>query len=423
MQIEHVSPDQLRPCPNNARTHSRKQIKRIANSIERFGFCNPVLVDDKNQIVAGHGRVAAAKLLQLDTVPVVHLSHLNDAEKRAYILADNKLAEKAGWDRDLLASELQGLIDLDFEIDLTGFEASEVELILGEGRDLSEGQIAREDESPICRNSVVVSRPNDLWALADHRLLVADAREQAFYDVLLDGETAQCVFTDPLDSIMTGFRHNAFSRTAKAVSDGELVDVFTTIFERLAANTAAGSIHMVCMEWQQQTEVLAAGRNVYSELLDLCVWNKSNPVPGTFYRAKHELIYVWKNGTASPIANSKRRRLRSNVWNYREVPTQTVSGPEHIAARPTVKPVALVEDAIKDISVRGELVLDPCAHKGTVLIAAERIGRKARAMEIDPTYADVAVRRWQSLTGKSAVLVATGETFAQRERMTCPRPA
>jgi ParB-like nuclease domain len=201
MQIDNIGPDKLRPYPNNARTHSQKQIRQIAKSIERFGFCNPVLVDDNNQIVAGHGRVAAAKLLGLDSVPVVRLSHLSEAEKRAYILADNKLAERAGWDRELLAIELQGLIDLKFEIDLTGFETAEVDFILDDGREAGGTQTGAEDDTPAYADGVAVSRVHDLWALGNHRLLCADPREQASYDVLLEGQKAQFVFTDPLHNV------------------------------------------------------------------------------------------------------------------------------------------------------------------------------------------------------------------------------
>jgi DNA modification methylase len=426
MNIEYTLVRDLRPYPNNARTHSPKQIRQIAKSIKRFGFCNPVLTDDDNQIVAGHGRVAAAKLLDFDAVPVVRLSHLSDAEKRAYILADNKLAERAGWDRELLAIELQGLVDLNFEIDLTGFETTEIDFILEDAREASGIQSGPEDDTPAYAGGVAVSRVNDLWSLGNHRLLCGDAREQASYDMLLEGQKAQFVFTDPpyniaIDGNVCGLgriRHREFAMASGEMTEAEFTGFLKTNFERLAANTTDGSVHMVCMDWRHQGEMLAAGREVYSELKNLCVWNKSNAGMGTFYRSKHELIYVWKNGTAAHANNfelGQHGRYRTNVWDYPGISTQRAGRLQELAMHPTVKPVALVADAIKDVSAPGNLVLDPFAGSGTVLIAAERTGRKARALEIDPAYVDVAVRRWQTYTGKSAVLVATGETFEQRE--------
>ena len=426
MNIEYTLVRDLRPYPNNARTHSPKQIRQIAKSIKRFGFCNPVLTDDNNQIVAGHGRVSAAKQLGIDAVPVVRLSHLSEAEKRAYILADNKLAERAGWDRELLAIELQGLVDLNFEIDLTGFETAEIDFILEDAREASGIQTGPEDDTPAYAGGVAVSRINDLWSLGNHRLLCGDAREQASYDLLLAGQKAQFVFTDPpynvaIDGNVCGLghiRHREFAMASGEMTEVEFTGFLETCFERLAHNTIDGSIHMVCMDWRHQGEMLAAAREVYSELKNLCVWNKNNAGMGTFYRSKHELIYVWKNGSAAHANNfelGQHGRHRTNVWDYPGISTQRAGRLEELAMHPTVKPVALVADAIKDVSAPGNLVLDPFAGSGTVLIAAERTGRKARALEIDPAYVDVAIRRWQTYTGKSAVLAETGETFEQRE--------
>src|SRR5262245_36749294 len=197
MKIEYTPVRELRPYPNNARTHSKKQIRQIANSIAKFGFCNPVLVDDAKQIIAGHGRVEAAKLLGIDAVPTCRLSHLSDAEKRAYVLADNRLAEKAGWDRQLLAIELQGLIEIDVDIELTGFEMAEIDLILEEAGEATSAPRGPEDEAPERSPGPAVSQSGDLWVLGDHRLLCGDARDKASYDRLLEGAKAEFVFTDP----------------------------------------------------------------------------------------------------------------------------------------------------------------------------------------------------------------------------------
>jgi DNA modification methylase len=434
MNFEYTPVRELRPHPNNARTHSKKQIRQIARSIEQFGFCNPVLVDDNKQIIAGHGRVEAAKLLDIDAVPTCRLSHLSEVDKRAYVLADNALAEKAGWDRELLAIELQGLIELDVDIELTGFEMAEIDLILEEAREANGAASGPEDASPEPLPGPAVSQPGDLWLLGAHRLICADAREQAAYHTLLDGAKADFVFTDPpynvaIDGHVCGLgsvHHRKFVMGCGEMSEAEFIAFLKAVFALLAENTADGSIHQVCMDWRHLSEMLAAGRAVYSELKNLCVWNKSNAGMGSFYRSKHELVFVWKSGTAAHINNfelGQHGRHRTNVWDYPGVNTMRTGRLEELAMHPTVKPVALVADAIKDCSRHGGLVLDPFCGSGTVLIAAERTGRKARALEIDPTYVDVAVRRWQAYTGKSAVLAGSDESFETTADRRIAKPA
>ena len=422
MKIAIMPVCELRPYPNNARTHSKKQVRQIAKSIEKFSFCNPVLIDDANQIIAGHGRVEAAKLLGIDTVPTCQLSHLSDADKRAYILADNKLAEKAGWDRELLAIELQGLIELEVDIELTGFDMAEVDIILEDAREASSAASGPEDTVPEPSPGPAVTQVGDLWMLGSHRLLCDDAREQAAYDRLLAGAKVEFVFTDPpynvaIDGHVCGLgrvHHREFAMGSGEMSEAEFTAFLKAVFALLAANSVAGSIHQICMDWRHMWEMLGAGRAFYSELKNLCVWNKTNAGMGSFYRSKHELVFVWKSGTAAHVNNfelGQHGRYRTNVWDYAGVNTMRAGRLEELAMHPTVKPVALVADAIKDCSRRGGLVLDPFCGSGTILIAAERTGRKARALEIDPAYVDVAVRRWQAYAGKPAVLAGSGEAF------------
>ena len=422
MQVETVPVEALQPYPRNARTHSKKQIRQIADSIQRFGFCNPVLIDDQRQIIAGHGRVAAAKLLGIEQVPTVRLSHLTEAEKRAYILADNRLAEKAGWDREILAIELQALVDLNFEVELTGFETGEVDLILDEAREATGAPSGPEDEIPAYATGPAISRPGDHWELGPHRLMCGDARDPAAYAALLGNAKAEFVFTDPpynvpIDGHVCGLgriRHADFAMGCGEMSEAQFTGFLQATFRLLASHTVDGSIHQICMDWRHMPEMLAAGHAVYSELKNLCVWNKTNAGMGTFYRSKHELVFVWKNGSAPHINTfelGQYGRSRSNVWDYAGVNSLRPGRSEELAMHPTVKPVALVADAIKDCSLRNGLVLDPFAGSGTVLIAAERTGRRARALEIDPHYVDVAVKRWQDYTGKVAVLAATGRPF------------
>ena len=434
MKIEVTSVHELRPYPNNARTHSKKQIRQIANSIQKFGFCNPVLIDDAKQIIAGHGRVEAAKLLGIDAVPTCRLSHLSEADKRAYILADNKLAEKAGWDKELLAIELQGLIDLDVEIELTGFEMPEIDLILEDAREANGASSGPEDDVPQYPSGPVVSQAEDLWLLGNHRLLCADARDPTAYESLLEGAKAEFVLTDPpynvvIDGNVCGLgriRHRDFAMGCGEMNEAEFIAFLETVFERLAENTVDGSIHQICMDWRHMWEMLAAGRKVYGELKNLCVWNKGNAGMGSFYRSKHELVFVWKSGAAAHTNNfelGQHGRNRTNVWDYAGISSLRAGRLEELAMHPTVKPVALVADAIKDCSRRGALVLDAFCGSGTILIAAERTGRKARALEIDPAYVDVGLRRWQTYTGKAAVLAASGETFETIEEQRAAKPA
>jgi DNA modification methylase len=422
LAISYRELSELKPYANNARTHSRAQIKQIADSITRFGFTNPILIDDHDQIIAGHGRAAGAKLLGVTEVPTVRLSHLSPAEKRAYILADNRLAERAGWDREILAIELQELIKDDFEVELTGFKMAEIDVILDEAEEAKREASGPEDEVPAPLPGASVSVPGDLWNLGAHKLLCADAREPASYGHLLNGEKAEFVFTDPpynvpIDGHVCGLgriRHREFAMGCGEMSSETFTRFLANVFSQLAANTSDGSIHQICMDWRHMGEMLAAGHEVYSEFKNLCVWNKSNAGMGSFYRSKHELVFVWKSGNAPHVNNfelGQHGRTRTNVWDYPGVNTMRAGRLEDLALHPTVKPVVLVADAIKDCSHRGRLVLDPFCGSGTVLIAAERTGRKARAMEIDPAYVDVAVRRWQTYTGKTAVLAENGETF------------
>jgi len=422
MQIEPIPVQDLRPYAQNARTHSRKQIRQIAKSIEKFGFCNPVLIDDANQIIAGHGRVEAAKLLGLDAVPTCRLSHLSASDKRAYILADNKIASAAGWDKELLAIELQGLIDLDVDLELTGFDMGEIDFLLEEVKEAKGPSSGPEDVVPQISSGPSVTQHGDMWSLGDHALLCADAREQVAYDRLLGGAKAQIVFTDPpynvaIDGNVCGLgriRHREFAMASGEMSETEFTEFLRTVFVRQVANTVDGSIHQICMDWRHMGEMLAAGRKVYTELKNLCVWAKSNAGMGTFYRSQHELVFVWKSGTAPHINNfelGQHGRNRTNIWSYPGISSMRPGRLDELAMHPTVKPVALVVDALKDCSRRGGTVLDPFCGSGTILIAAERTGRKARALEIDPKYVDVAIRRWQAYAGKSAILAGSGETF------------
>jgi DNA modification methylase len=424
--IEWVAIGALRPAPTNARTHSKRQIKLIARSIERFGFMNPILVDGQHGIIAGHGRWAAAKILGLQKVPTLRFEHLSDADKRAYILADNRIAEKAGWDREILAIELQAFVDMDFDIGITGFEMPEVELILDEAVEIDQPPLSPEDSVPQVPPGLLVVRPGDTWILGAHRLHCGDARDNQAYKALLEGSTAEFVFTDPPYNVpilgnVSGLgrvRHADFAMASGEMSQPEYIAFLQDAIRLLCAHTQDGSIHDICMDWRHAFEMLAAGRSVYRELKNICIWNKANAGMGSFYRSKHELIFIWKSGQGSHINNfelGQHGRSRSNVWDYAGVNSFRPGRMAELAMHPTTKPVALVADAIRDCSRRAGLVLDPFAGSGTTVIAAERTGRKARIIEIDPAYCDLIVRRWQAYTGKLAVHAQSGISFEDLE--------
>ena len=425
MAVELMAVTRLRPYPRNARTHCKKQIRQIADSIRKFGFTNPILVSDDNEIIAGHGRVEAAKLLGMQSVPTLRLSHLDAAQRRAYVIADNKLALNAGWDRELLTIELQALIDLEFDVEVTGFSSAEVDLLFDEARDSSPDpeHAADNDIPPLADPVSAVTRCGDLWLLDRHRLLCGDSRHAESYDHLLQDERADLIFTDPpfnvpIDGHVCGLgriRHHEFAMGTGEMSREAFTGFLQATLGHAAASCRDGAIAFVCMDWRHMGELLAAGLAVFSELKNLCIWNKSNGGMGSFYRSKHELVFVFKLGSA-PHTNTG--RYRTNVWDYAGVNTLRPGRAEELAMHPTVKPVALVAEAIEDCSRRGEVVLDPFAGSGSTLIAAHKTGRRTRIVEFDPAYCDQILRRFEQVTGKQAVLAATGQSFevAMEER-------
>jgi len=421
-QIEWVRAAELVPSHRNARTHSKKQIRQIADSIREFGFINPIVVDRHRRVVAGHGRLEAARLLGLEEVPTISVAHLSEAAVRAYALADNRLPEKAGWSRELLAIELKELTvllpEIELELDITGFEAAEVDAVLV---DLGDEKPDPADEVPAAAGSAV-ARVGDLFCLGPHRLLVGDARRLDSYERLMRGERAAMAVLDPPFNVRVQghvggrgrIRHREFVCASGEMSAAEFKAFLTESLGLCADHSAEGSIHFVFMDWRHMAELLAAGEAVYSELKNLCVWTKSNAGQGSFYRSQHELVFVFKRG-AAPHLNTfelgQHGRNRSNVWPYAGVNSFRAGRLDELKLHPTVKPVALVADAIRDCSRRGDIVLDAFAGSGTTIMAAERIGRRAFCLELDPLYADVSIRRWQAYTKRDAILKATSETF------------
>jgi DNA modification methylase len=413
LKIKYKDPSQLRPRLKNPRTHTAKQIKQIAASIKEFGFINPILTDSADGIIAGHARVEAAKLIGMSDVPTVRVDHLTPAQIRAFVIADNRLAEVAGWDRELLALELQELsIELNFDVTVTGFETAEVDLLISE---LNEGTPDEADEIPEINRSVpAVSRPGDRWRIGDHFLLCGDALSKNSYVDLLGAQKAQMVFTDPpFNLAITGnvsglgkVKHREFAMASGEMSPHEYTKFLGAAFMRLADFSTNGSIHFVCMDWRHIRELLEAAAKLYSELKNVCVWAKTNAGMGSLYRSQHELVFVFKKGTAPHVNNVELGRFgrnRTNIWNYPGTNIVGKNRDAEIAMHPTVKPLALVADAILDCSKRGGIVLDVFAGSGTTLIAAEKTGRRGFGIEIDPYYSDTIIRRFDEMYGLKAI--------------------
>jgi DNA modification methylase len=420
--VHLASTADLKPSPRNARTHSKKQIRQIANSILRFGWTAPILADDKGNIIAGHGRHLAALELDQKSVPVITASHLTDVEKRALALADNKLADNAGFDRKILAAELGELAvllpEINLDISITGFDPAEIDAL---AVDFTDREQDPADEIPPPDSSMAISRIDDLWVLGQHRLLCGDACNDTALRQLMGRELAAMLFADPPYNVRIGatvgrgnIKHREFASASGEMSPAQFIDFLIKWMKLAAQFSVVGSIHYVCIDWRHLAEMLAAGNEVYSELKNVVVWAKTNAGQGSFYRSQHELIFVFKNGDAphqNNIELGKHGRNRSNVWTYAGVNTFRANRMDELSLHPTVKPVALVADAMRDCSRRNDVVLDPFMGSGTTILAAERIGRRAYGLEIDPMYVDVAIRRWQSFTKSDAVLEATGQTF------------
>lgn len=421
LSITYQPIDALNPRTNNPRTHSPKQIAQLVRSMQHFGFTNPVLVDDTNGIIAGHGRVLAAKELGMTEVPTVRLSGMSQADIRAYVMADNKLAENAGWDEKLLGLELQYLseLDIDFDVSITGFELPEIDAFIDKlSLDDKEDPA---DEPMELLSEQAVTRPGDVWRIGNHRLICGDSTREETFHQLLGDERAQMVFCDPpynvaINGNVSGLgkiQHREFAMAVGEMTEDEFIAFLITIFTLLARYSVDGSIHFQCMDFRHMLEMLTAGNAAYTEFKNLCVWVKNNGGMGALYRSKHELVFVFKSGTEPHINNvelGKHGRYRTNVWEYAGV-NSFGANRQDLELHPTVKPTKLVADAILDCSERKTIVLDAFAGSGTTLVAAQKTGRRGYGIEIDPLYCDVIIRRMRKLFKLEAVLESTGQSF------------
>jgi len=417
LAVTYRAISELIPDPRNARTHPKRQIDQLKASIEAFGFTNPILADPDGHIIAGHGRLQAARAMGFTEVPTIVLAGLSEVQKRALRIADNKIALNAGWDVEILQQELGELASIDVDIDptLTGFSTGEIDVILTTADDPDNEIIPPVPTAPR-------TKPGDIWILGNHRVGCGDGRNAEFLQrVVGDGSRVDAAFLDPPYNVRiggnavniggrpvaSGTQHREFAMASGEMNEAEFRSFLADTLGTAVRVSRNGAVHFVCMDWRHMDSVSAVGSTVYGERLNLCIWNKSNAGMGSLYRSKHELVFVYRVGTAphlNMVELGKHGRNRTNVWDYTSVNSMRGSRRQDLALHPTVKPTGLVADAIQDVTRRGDLVLDLFLGSGTTLLAAERTGRRFRGVDIDPAYVDVAIERWSARTGLEARL-------------------
>lgn len=418
LQVRRLSPQSLVAFGRKTRSHTKKHIERLAKVMREFGCIVPIIVDEEDRVLAGNGRVEAARLIGLKTVPAVRVSHLTRQQKRAFVIADNRLAELAGWDRDTLKIELEELCDinLDFDVELTGFTSAEIEGIIVQGLANDE---ADQIPPPPTRPASLLG---DIWIMGDHRLICADSTDPATLASLMQGDQARVVFTDPPYNVPVGGhvtsnkRHGEFVMAAGELSDAEFTQFLAKVWMQISSALVPGGLAYLCMDWRHMRHTLEGLDAAGLQLINLICWDKGVGGMGSFYRSQHELVFLAKKPGAAHLNRvqlGKNGRNRANVWSYAGMSGAGAGKAKARDLHPTVKPMALVRDALLDASAPGDVALDLFSGSGTILIAAEAAKRRARTCELDPIYADTSVIRWQDYTGLEARLEATGETFAQ----------
>ncbi|WP_339751869.1 site-specific DNA-methyltransferase [uncultured Marinobacter sp.] len=399
--VEHWSLQRLIPYARNARTHDEGQVSQIAGSIAEFGFVNPILVGDDNVIIAGHGRLLAAQQLGLEKVPVIVLGHLTEAQRRALVIADNKIAENAGWNEELLQLELAELRDLDFDLDLIGFSDEELDALL---ESEPEAGLTEDDAVPEIEVQAV-SRTSDLWILGEHRLLCGDATSANDMAMLMDSQLADMVFTDPPYNVDYGNSAKDKMRGKdRRIMNDNLGEGFYEFLKAALANlleVTKGACY-VAMSSSELDTLQQAFRDAGGKWSTFIIWAKNTFTLGrSDYQRQYEpILYGWREGSEHFWCGA---RDQGDVWFFNK--------PAKNDLHPTMKPVELVERAVRNSSKSRDIILDPFGGSGSTLIACEKSGRQARLIELDPKYVDVIIRRWQEYTGEDAVLGESGETF------------
>lgn len=414
LKLTYKLVSELKENQRNPRTHSDKQIKKLEKSLETFGFNVPLVVDKDDVIISGNAVYRAAKNLGLKEVPTIKLEHLTGTKRKAFILAVNKIAEESGWDNTVLKADFEILLDDHFDLSVTGFETPEIDLIMLDLDNQGEEQNDPEDELPEESDVQERAKTGDLWQLGNHKMLCGNSLNEKVIKAIMGAFKAQMVFTDPPynvkvnGNVCESGKHKEFAMASGEMTEAEFIGFLNTSMTNLVNHTTDGSVHFLCMDWKHAKEMLIAADGLYSELKNICVWDKGSGGMGSLYRSQHEFIFVFKNGTASHINNvelGKHGRYRTNVWKYPGVRASNPDSLEDLKLHPTVKNMTMVADAILDCSKQNDIVLDTFAGSGTTLLAAEKVNRKAYVVEYEPHYCDIILYRWEKLTGKKALLL------------------
>lgn len=425
----------LKDNPDNARQHSKKQLKKLADAMSQIGFIGVIIIDENDTILAGHGRRAAALMAGIDAADCVVVDHLTQAQKRAFALFDNKIGLDSSWDLEKVSLSLAKIVELDinFDLSMTGFDARELDEIAVALHPDDKAVSLQDERLPEIPEGEPVSKVGDRILLGDHVLVCGDSRAVETFRQLMGAEQATMVVSDPPYNVRINghvggsgkIAQREFVMASGEMSETEFTAFLTAVIEQCAAFSIDGSIHYHFMDWRHMGELLAAGHSHYTELKNVIVWDKGVGGMGTFYRSRHEMIFVFKNGKAPHINTfdlGSSGRYRTNVWTYRGLNTGGAHRQEELSLHPTAKPVQMLADAMLDCSRRGSIVLDPFGGSGSTLIAAEKTGRRARLIELDPIYVDRIVRRWQIFAKDDAVFTEAGESFDERQaRLTAER--
>ncbi|TMJ20535.1 MAG: DNA methylase N-4 [Alphaproteobacteria bacterium] len=415
LQIEMVPHGSIHPNPQNPRRHNRKQRGQMKSSLRRFGFKGALIVDkETGMILAGNALWEAAGELGMDEVPVIRASFATEADRRAFILAHNKLADLSSFDAEIVAEELKFLFDSGYDFEVTGFTTNDLDFSI-----VSEPEPNEIIELPD-PNARAVSRLGDLWHVGPHRILCGNSLDTVSYEALLADELADMIFSDPpygvrINGHVSGLgkiRHREFEMMSGEQSPAELIAFFRRIFRNCVQFSRAASIHYHCIDWRHARQMQDAADGVYTEFKQLVVWDKGSGAMGAFYRSQHELILVFKSGRGRHTNNFElgQQRYRTNIWRYDGAAQFRKGRQEDLEAHPSVKSTAMVIDAIRDCSNTGDLILDPFAGSGTTAAAAHHAGRRCATVEIDPLYVDTALKRLCKVTGRPAIH-ADGRTF------------
>lgn len=426
--IERIATNALNLPDKSLRLFPKHVVRLAALQVEQFGFMVPLLVDENNKVIGGILYLLAAQRLGLTDVPVVRVTHLSDEQIRTYRIAEQRLTELTPWDKKALAEEFKFLsaLNLDFDLDITGFSTTEIDLHIAS---LDDESAPVEDNALTLLQNSAVTAPGDLWAPHHHRIICGSALDRSVWAAVMNDKLASLVFTDPpynvkIDGHVSG--NGAVVHREFAMASGEMTtdgyrEFLRSVFRNAHDHSCDGSLHYICIDWRHVDDVLVVGRSLYPHLVNLCCWVKPNAGMGSFYRSRHELVPVFRKGKKQHRNNielGRHGRNRSNVWEYPGATTFTGRSTDEgsiLAMHPTVKPVNMIADAIMDSTARNELVADPFLGSGSTLLAAERVGRCLYGIELDPLYVDVAIRRWQNQTGRDAIHLRTGKTFNELE--------